>query len=112
MEKPNQSVRIPTAALNTWAEVSLNIKVKLAERLHRPFDALTAGDVVGEMIRIAAYHIYVEGYPTPDSAQAKLDQQKAQLLEMQNMGELIEAQGKMIKAQGKLIEDMTKDSRD
>ena len=103
MEKLSQSVRIPTAALGTWAEVSLEIKARLSERLRRPIDALTAGDVVGEMIRIAAYHIYVEGYPTPDRAQAKLEMQKANLREKAETARLIETQASLIETQYRLI---------
>ena len=98
MEKPVQSVRIPTAALDAWGRVSFEVKVRLSDRLHRPMEEISSGDVLGEVIRIAAHHIFVDLYPDPAALEERQRSERARLQELIELEQRVNALEQMLKA--------------
>ena len=49
------------------------------------------GLIVEELVRVAAHHIYVEGYPTQDQVKIRQDRQRNQLHEIKALAARIDA---------------------
>ena len=81
----DQMLRIPRGSIGVWAEVRLSIAARLSQRLKMSMDEIGPARIVEEMLRIAMTHIHGEGYPEPGQINRRLEHQRLQLVEMQEL---------------------------
>ena len=84
-------IRIPTKSEAIWSEVRRAISYRLSETLGKSMDEIAPGLIVEELVRVAAHHIYVEGYPTQDQVKIRQDRQRNQLHEIKALAARIDA---------------------
>ena len=89
---------IPRRCLPVWAEVHLNIAMRLSQTRATPMDEIAPGLVVEELLRIAVHHIFDVGYPSSDDVKATTARRADQLREWANMAETIEGLEKRLAA--------------
>ena len=95
---------IPRRCLDAWAEVRVNIAMRLSVTRAEPMDEVPPGLIVAELLRIGLAHIHGEGYPMPGDLLVKAERHRALLHELRDLAEVIEAKDKVIEAQGKVID--------